>query len=216
MHRIIALLVAIISGPALAQQEQGFYVGGAFGQSKVNLDTAAFASDLAQLGLGHTGVRADESDSAWKVFAGFRVQRHLAIEVAYGNLGEVKEEATITTLNGAPIVPGTARQTFEVKDAFSVSALGILPLEQFHLFGRLGFYSVKLSATATISGAGGTASAGESDRSTGLLFGAGAGYDFNRHFAARIEWERYSKVGEEDTTGEGDVDVISIGVLYRF
>jgi opacity protein-like surface antigen len=46
-------------------------------------------------------------------------------------------------------------------------------------------------------------------------FGIGASYSFTRNLALRAEFERFLDVGDSDT-GEGDVDLISIGVTFRF
>lgn len=213
MKNLLAIAMLLISTPALAQN---FYAGASIGQSSTDVDTGPFAADLAALGIGHGGIRSDETDTAWKIYGGYRFHRNFALEAGVVQLGEIAAETTVTSLNGVPVVPGTARSTVEADPGFFLSGAGILPLNQAHIFGRVGLYSIKVIGTATLSGVGGTLSASESDRSTGLLFGAGIGYDFTPQFGVRAEFERYMDVGDTNTGGGGDVDVVSIGALVRF
>ena len=57
-------------------------------------------------------------------------------------------------------------------------------------------------------------SANESN--TDLTFGFGLRYDLNKSVGVRAEWQRYGDVGGGDIGGESDVDVISLGVIFRF
>ena len=58
-------------------------------------------------------------------------------------------------------------------------------------------------------------SSSASDNNTNVTFGFGARYDIMPRLAVRAEWQRFSKVGSDDT-GKGDIDVLGLGVLYRF
>ena len=57
-----------------------------------------------------------------------------------------------------------------------------------------------------------------SDKSTKVktTFGIGASYGFTPQFAVRADFDTYRKLGDSNTTGEGTVDMISIGVVYKF
>jgi opacity protein-like surface antigen len=57
---------------------------------------------------------------------------------------------------------------------------------------------------AEASGFGVTAS----DDSTELTFGVGAQYDVSRNLGVRAQWQRYG--------ADEDVDVISVGVVFKF
>jgi opacity protein-like surface antigen len=45
--------------------------------------------------------------------------------------------------------------------------------------------------------------------------GLGAQYNLSKSVGLRAEWERYFEVGD-NTTGEMDIDLISVGVVYKF
>jgi len=49
-----------------------------------------------------------------------------------------------------------------------------------------------------------------------MTLGAGFQYHFTKRLAARAEWQRYSDVGNDNTTGQSDIDVLSIGLVIKF
>ena len=84
-------------------------------------------------------------------------------------------------------------------NAWDLSAVGMWPLaSQISLLGRLGAYHGELKD-------------GGSDTKNGLTFGLGAQYDFNRNIGVRAEWQRFNNM-----SSNVDVDVLSVGALYRF
>jgi len=46
--------------------------------------------------------------------------------------------------------------------------------------------------------------------------GAGAKWNFAKNWSARLEWERFAKVGDSNTTGTSDIDFFSVGLAYKF
>jgi len=47
------------------------------------------------------------------------------------------------------------------------------------------------------------------------LAGIGAAWNINDGYALRVEVQRYFDVGDEDQTGENDVDMLTFGVVFR-
>jgi OmpA-OmpF porin, OOP family len=177
------------TGPALAQ-DTGFYAGLHIGQSKAK----DACEDLTS---------CDDKDTAWKILGGYQFNRHLAVEIGYTDLGEVSADDLGATVS----IESTA---------FEVVAVGIFPIaNQFSVYGKLGMYRGDTDTSA--SGPGGSASGSESN--TDLTFGIGVRYDFTRNLGVRAEWQKYSDVSANDLDGgtvEADVDVISVGVIWRF
>lgn len=178
---------------AAAAQDKGFYIGGSFGNSKLN----DFCGDLDAVAasVGGTLSSCDDKDSTWKIFAGYRVSRNVAIEGTYIDFGEI-------TADGSSFgVPFRARAD---ATGFGAAIVGIAPLsERFSLFGKFGLLVTEGDVFST--GAGGTFSDSGSD--SGLHFGVGAMFDVTPAFAIRAEWER------ED---ENEIDLTTIGVQFRF
>jgi OOP family OmpA-OmpF porin len=202
-----ATSLAALALPAFGQ-ESGWYVGGAIGQSKFKFDRGAIEGPFAAAGLGTTGFTYDETDTAWKLFGGYKFNRYFALEGAYLDLGKFSTSSRV--ISGAP--PVNVSFALKTKEAFDLAAVGIVPIgSQFSVFGKLGGYSIKTEGT----GSGATTVTG-SDRGTGVLWGVGVGYDFARNLGVRAEYELFDKVGNKDKTFEGDVRLLSLGLVYKF
>jgi OOP family OmpA-OmpF porin len=188
--------ISAFSAPAVAQ-DKGLYLGGSLGQSKVSLDCTGASS-------------CDDKDTSWKIFAGYQVNRNFAIEVGYSNLGEATANVPAFVVGGIPIP--ASRVSIEAT-AWELVAVGSLPVaERFSLFGKLGLYRADTDVSIAFTGAG---TATDNDSNTDLTFGVGARYDFTRNLGLRAEWQRYSDVKAGDF-GDSNVDVLSLGIIYRF
>ena len=91
----------------------------------------------------------------------------------------------------------------------SLAATGTLPVtDEFGFIGKLGglFWGV-YSETGL----------GFERDDTGVSFAMGAGvkYDITPNVGIRFEWERFWQVGNS-TIGESDIDMFTVGGLYRF
>lgn len=81
--------------------------------------------------------------------------------------------------------------------ALEVVGVGLYPLgNQFSVLGKIGLANVDVKTP------------GGSDDSTELTYGFGGQYDATPKLGIRLQWQRY------DTDNE--IDVISIGAIYRF
>ena len=92
--------------------------------------------------------------------------------------------------------------------------IGAWPVSnEFSVYGKLGFYRGEAKASASLTGLG---SGSFKETSTDLTYGVGVQYDINREFGIRGEWQRYGKMGGGNFGGDFDVDVLSIGAIWRF
>jgi len=181
---IAALLVAAgmaVSSASMAQAksaEKGFYAGASFGQSEADSSCPG-------------GFSCDFKDTDWKIFGGYRIMRHLAVEGWYADHGE------ITVKTGAVTAKATS-------NTFAVAAVGILPVGgNFELFGKLGVGYTNIDATASA----GNVSATAGDSGSDVVLGVGALFNFTRNLGVRAEYERYN---------DSEINVLSLGVQYRF
>jgi OOP family OmpA-OmpF porin len=190
-----AVFLSLLAAPAWSQ-DAGFYVGGSIGQSR--------AQDSCD---DVTAFSCDDKDTAWKLLAGYQFNRHFAAEFGYTELGEFTIGGALSGVN----VTGTIEAA-----AFELVGVGSLPLmERFSAYGKLGAYYAETEATVT--GTLGTFSISQTDKetNTGVTFGLGLRYDFTRNLGIRGEWQRYLEVGGGDI-GEDDIDVFSVGLIWRF
>ena len=54
------------------------------------------------------------------------------------------------------------------------------------------------------------------DDGTDFTYGVGLKYDFTRNLAARVEYQRYNDLGNSNTTGQSDVNMWSLGLMFKF
>ena len=142
-----AASLALHAAPTLA--ESGFYLGSGVGVSSVQADVAP----LEELDL----LDFDETDLAWKVFAGYNLDVpfvDVAVEGGYVNLGAPSAEILDTNIS----LDTTGW------NAFAVGAVDVGPIA---LFGKVGVvaWDVELSGEGISAG---------SDDGTDLAFGLGA------------------------------------------
>lgn len=142
----------------------------------------------------------DDSDTAWKIFGGLEVNEYIAMEVGYADLGEAK-------------FSGTPSGTAEV-NGMTMQVIGTLAINpSLAVIGRGGMNFLNLEKNGTIAG---TPTNNEGDTDVAWSLGLGAQYNLSKSVGLRAEWERYFKVGDEDTTGEIDIDLISASLVYTF
>ncbi len=195
---VAAILTAAgmaVSSASMAQpkQDMGWYAGGSFGQSEIDIDCAGTTS-------------CDDSDTSWKIFVGYQANRNLALEAGYADLGQLKAST--------PAFGGIPAANVKIKtSAWELVGIGSLPVgERFSLFGKVGLYMADTDIEVDFPGFG---TATDADDSVDLTFGFGARYDFTRNFGVRAEWQRYSDV-EAGAFEKFDVDVMSVSILFRF
>jgi len=190
-----AALAILIATPAWSQ-DAGFYLGASIGQSRVK----DFCDDSG-------GFSCDDKDTAWKLLGGYQFNRHLAVEAGYTDLGEIGLSGALSGVS--------VRGTIEVT-AFELMGVGSIPLmDRFSLYGKLGLYHAETKQNVTGSLGAVTVTDNEKEKNTDLTFAFGARFDITRNLGVRAEWQRYLDVGGGEI-GEDDVDVLSVGLLYRF
>jgi hypothetical protein len=185
-------LLSIALAPAAFSQEQtevsGFYLGGGVGQFNAGIDDVDQVDDTID--------GWDSDDTAYKFFAGYRMNRFLAFELDYINLGEPS----------GSVVPG-----FNVDasvDGFAPYVVGTVPLgPYFEVFGRVGyyFYDATVGQETELDGR-----AQFDEESEDLVYGAGIGANIGEKFNLRLEYERF------DLERLDDADALWLNAAWRF
>src|SRR5688500_6432922 len=78
----IVLVLGLAAAPAVAQEDRGFYLGGSLGSAKSKNTCEGFVG------------ACDDTDTAYKLFGGYQVNRNFGWELAYGYLGDVTGTGT--------------------------------------------------------------------------------------------------------------------------
>jgi len=133
----------------------------------------------------------DEKSTAWRIFGGYQFHPNFAAEVGYHHLGDVTRGGVDTDAR-----------------AWELTGLGMLPVaNMLSVYGKLGLYYAQTERRA--------AGLRGDENNTGLTYGFGVQWDAMRNVGLRLDWQRYDQTGGP-TTGEGDIDVLGLNVVYRF
>jgi OmpA-OmpF porin, OOP family len=204
---LAALAAALIATPVSAQ----WYVGANIGASDIKRNDSIQADQFLELGFDSAITTSDKRDTGGRIFGGYQLHKNVAIEAAYVDLGKF-------SFRGDVMPTGSLIATTKIS-GFELAAVGTLPLsERFELFARLGAFSgetkTSYSSTGSVEILNGAAT--QKSRNTKLTYGAGATFNMNKKVSLRGEWARYGKLGNELTGGSGDVNLFSVGLVYRF
>jgi OOP family OmpA-OmpF porin len=165
MHKLwtaVAALLVLVAGPALAQNNEGPYVGAGLGD---------FSSDIENFDdVADADIDFDSDEDASRIIAGWRFNRFLAVQLDYTDFGESRG-----AVNQLDITSDTK--------GLAPSVVGTLPIGPIELFGRAGvlFYDVEVDTP------GGRLidSSGED-----AVLGAGIGFTLFERLNLTAEYER--------------------------
>ncbi|MEK7322831.1 MAG: outer membrane beta-barrel protein [Pseudomonadota bacterium] len=199
--------LAVIASPHAAADDLPWYGGVNVGQSRADIDNARITRGLLDGGFATTSISDDDRDIGYKLFGGYRFHKNFAIEAGYFDLG--KFDFTATT-----VPPGTLNGEIKLK-GLNVDAVGILPInDKFSAFGRAGLIYAQAKDSFSGTGAVNVLDSSPSESEANYKFGLGLQYDVTDALGFRLEAERYRI---NDAVGnDGDVDLLSAGLIYRF
>lgn len=186
--------------------ERGLYAGGTLGPAIADASAADLDAALATQGFT-TSSTVDDQDLGWKVFAGYRFELPLAVEVAYTELGTLDTRVSAAAPVDVDALLGALTDTQPYLGNGVALALVFYPVRTDRFAagvkGGLWFWEADVEATATT---GERASVREND--VDPLFGVHALLDLTDRVALRAEYERYY------LNGDG-VDFLSAGLQFR-
>jgi OOP family OmpA-OmpF porin len=140
----------------------------------------------------------DDKDTAWRILGGYQFNKNFAVELGYTDAGEASASA------------GGFSASVEAT-IWELVAVGSWPFTpNFSVYGKLGMYRGETDFSTNVPGI-----SGESESNTDLTYGIGVRWDFTKNLGLRAEYQVYSDVGGGNI-GEGDVEVISIGAIWKF
>jgi OOP family OmpA-OmpF porin len=210
---VLVILLCTVASAAWAQVPgavEGRYIGlSAGGLHSSGMQVGAINPALQAQGLGVRTTAAEDRDTGWKLYAGFRLSPHLAVEGGYAALGRYRFEGQVVQ------DPGTVQASFKA-GGWNLAALGIVPLgDGWDVFGKAGasYWQARLDTQGRFSGR----SAQPADaQGAGPLLGLGANWRHSAALSARVEWERFGRIGQADRTGQTDIDWLSIDLQFHF
>jgi OOP family OmpA-OmpF porin len=205
--KLSLLTLAFMAAPFAMAQDTGWYAGANIGQSLATIDNDRISSGLLGSGLTVTSIADDDRDRGYKLFGGYQLNKYLAVEAGYFDLGQFSFLA-----NTVPI--GTLSGNIQVRGV-NLDAVGMLPItDKFSAFARLGVTHAHTKGSFAGTGAVNVLDPSPRASDNNLKVGLGVQYAFTDALSLRAEIERYRI---NDSVGhKGDIDMASVGLVYRF
>lgn len=203
----LAVVIVLASPLAMADDKAGWYIGGSLGGTLANIDHSDIKKGLTAGGFTTTSLKSSENDIGFKLLGGYQFNEIVAIEGGYFNLGKFDYKA-----NTLPL--GSLKGDIKVQ-GIHIDVVGTwFFTEEFALLARVGAIHTKAEASFKGSGAVTPATSKSSKDDTNFKVGLGLQYSVTPALNIRTELERY-RVNDSIAT-KGDIDLISLGVTYRF
>jgi len=205
--KLSLLTLALMAVPYAMADVDGWYAGAQLGQTQATIDDGRITSGLLANGLTAGPINPVNRDLGSKLFGGYQFNKNFALEGGYFDLGQFGFATSTTpagTLNGSIKLRG-----------LNLDAVGMLPItEKFTAFGRIGITHTQANDAFAGSGAVNVLNPNPSSSDTNLKIGFGLQYALTDAWTLRTEIERYRI---DDAVGNmGDVDMVSVGLVYRF
>ncbi len=221
---IIILIFGLISPSSIALADNsGWYVAADAGQSKF--------TGTGDLNSANYAPITNTTDTGYRLNAGYQFNQYFGLEAGYVDFGQVTGNASYI---GSYPPPGSntcgllcqfsydvnlnlkthgwtlvLTGTYPFDDGWSISArageidahselnIGVVPLPPYQAGEQP--YSQNLSNTNWEG-----------------TYGLSLNWLFADHWAARLNWDRYTNLGNDSSVGHYNVNLASLGIVYRF
>ena len=184
MNKLL-IAVAIAGACAAAPASAQWYIGGGVGAAQAKLGSFSPAA-------GATANGNSSRDTSWKIYGGYQFTPNWGLEAQYTDLG--KYDYTVTA--GAVSASGSYKA-----QQWSIAGTGTLPLSNnFYLMAKLGISSNHVSGSNACGAIVGCTSVSGGNK-TDLLAGLGVGYNFNKNWGIRFEYENFGKMANVQNSG---------------
>ena len=203
-RRIAAVAALAVAFPLAAQSaspDEGWYAGAQVGQVRGDTGSGDVNSALAARGIDGEADVSRRNRVGGRAFVGYRVNRHLAVEGGYAELGKARttlvldEAVPLEQLRGT--LPASGR-------GVEATLLGILPLgPDFEGFVRGGAWHAKARYRVD------SGNERTSSTSTSAVYGLGVEYRALERLGLRVSADRYRLSGQ-------DLTLFAVGANYRF
>lgn len=157
---------------------------------------AGFQAGQSHYNLSPCTSPCDDKGTGLKFYGGVGLHPNIALEFAYADLGR-------TTF-------GPSNVRANVWEVSGVGSWWFGQKQNLGVYGRLGAYTGDLKATTPSTGAE------VKHGTTDLTYGIGGQMNLSRALGARVEWQRYSGMGGGGFGQKSDVDLLSVGLLFKF
>lgn len=167
---LMSVLVLLVAIPAA---QAGGLVGASIGQAKLKVNDS--------------GLTFNESDTSWKIFGEWHLLKFFGVGLGYYDFGSPSGDV------------GPFNVSIDAK-AWNLYAVGILPVGNLDIFGKVGYAKWDVGGDAD-------------DDGNDLAYGVGLAFKVSELIGIRAEYEI---VDVSPSDASVDLDFWSIGVDFRF
>jgi len=203
--RLISLLafsLAALPLPAMAD-DSGWYAAADLGQAHYNEGNVAPSGLCSFPPFCTTFSNVKLNDTGYRLSGGYQFDARWGLEAGYAGFGEASETVFVR-------YPLSFIYDAQVKaHGWVVDGTGSLPLgEGWSITGRLGMIDGHVETQA--------ARVGSSATRWRPTLGGSLDWTLTGELGLRLNFDHYRGLGDSATTGEYSVNLITIGVVYRF
>jgi len=156
-----------------------------------------FAS--AESDCDYYGYNCDGTDTTFRIHAGKRFHQNLALEVAYHDLGKLRDKRSFSS-------------TTAESQGVNLSILGIIPASSLgYFYGKAGYMWWQADYTYN-----GKKTITSDETNNDFTYGAGFAFTFSPDYDFRIEFERLNELGDDFVSGGSAVSVLSFVGTINF
>jgi opacity protein-like surface antigen len=195
-NALLFSIAAIASTPAFAASANPGYFGISGGQATVE--------DFC--GGGESS--CDDSAPTFRIHGGSELSNFANLEFGYRYVDDVEASGVISGVGVAAAVNGHFIDT--------TLQLGMPETGPFRIFTKAGLMYWRLNLEGAASNGFQTASFSDSSTGVGFRTGLGMSFELSDQVRLRADWDFLVNVGDEDETGETDINVFSVGPEFRF
>ena len=200
----VAVLGAFAAAPASAQ----WYIGGGVGAARTTMGSVSLGPNQSVTS------GSSNNNTSWKFLGGYQFTPNWGIEAAYTDLGRM----SYTVQNGPASASGRANSS-----ALTLAGTGTYWInDRFSLIGKLGVSTGRSKFDNTsVTNAGTTVTLSGNSRQSDLLAGVGVGYNFDKNWGVRVEYENFGKIGGLNASNGGSSSRVkaenwALSVKYSF
>ncbi|GGC77353.1 outer membrane beta-barrel protein [Marinobacter halophilus] len=193
---LLLAIVAISHAPAYATEAKPGYFGISAGQATV--EDFCDGSEAS----------CDDSALSFRIYGGTELNGFANLEFGYRYIDDIEASGVISGIGVALAVNGHFVDT--------TLQLGMPETGPFKVFTKAGLMLWRLNYEAAASNGFQTFSVSDNDTGVAFRTGLGISYEISERVRLRADWDLLLNVGDEDETGETDINVFSFGPEFRF
>ncbi|MYL24990.1 outer membrane beta-barrel protein [Halomonas alkaliantarctica] len=225
-YRYRAALTVAMGMFAVSHAHASGYVWLEGGKGYADLSTKGFDQAAATWLTTPTATGAhvsdDDSDTLWRLGAGYALNEHWAVELFYEDLGDYSGSMTLEGTS-----PQGASATLDATETVELSGVGAQlvgqwPLnERFSLLGTAGVSYLEnereyRAQVSNFNAPGQSGSQSDDGHEWVPTLGLGASFQLTKQLDVRGRYTRYFDAGETDNLPAFDLDVLSVGLAWAW